>query len=123
MILIVEDEEPIRSLINRHLTRGGYSCIEASGADEALEQLASKPVDLVILNIIMPGRSGLDLLPQIRSEFPNTPVIMVTGMYDPATIIRCMRSGACDYIVKPFKGEELLLSVRNALIQKRSSAN
>lgn len=118
-VLIVDDEDLMRRAIRTKLTKEGYICYEACCANEALSQLESRPFDLVILDIKMPGRSGSDLLPDIRREYPDTAVVMATAVIDAKTIVQCMKDGAHDFIPKPFEFEELLLAVGNSLIKNR----
>jgi len=118
-VLIVDDEDLMRRAIRTKLTREGYTCFEACCANEALSKLEERPFDLVILDIKMPGRSGSDLLPEIRKEYPDTAVIMATAVIDARTIIQCMKDGAHDFIPKPFEFQELLLAVGNSLIKNR----
>lgn len=118
-VLIVDDEDLMRRAIRTKLTRDGYTCFEACCAKEALSQLEERPFDLVILDIKMPGRSGSDLLPEIRREYPDTAVIMASAVIDARTIIQCMKDGAHDFIPKPFEFDELLLAVGNSLIKNR----
>jgi putative two-component system response regulator len=118
-ILIVDDEDPIRRSIRKKLTREGYNCAEASCGDDAMRHLKGNQADLVILDVRMPGKSGTELLPQIKADFPDTAVVMATGVNDPATIISCMKNGAHDYIQKPFELDEIVKAVGNALIKRR----
>lgn len=118
-ILIVDDEELIRRSIRRKLIKEGYSCAEASCGDEALTYLHTNQADLVILDVKMPGKSGADVLPEIKMEYPDTAVVMATAVNDSNTIISCMKNGAHDYLPKPFALEELMLAVGNALIKRR----
>jgi putative two-component system response regulator len=118
-VLIVDDEDLMRRAIRTKLTKEGYTCFEACCANEALCQLEERPFDLVILDIKMPGRSGSDLLPEIRRDYPDTAVIMATAVIDAKTIVQCMKDGAHDFIPKPFEFEELLLAVGNSLIKNR----
>ena len=75
----------------------------------------SKAAELVILDIMMPGTSGTELLPQIKQSFPDTAVVMATAVVDPDTIVQCMKNGAQDYITKPFDVEQLINNVRTVL--------
>jgi len=118
-VLIVDDEDLMRRAIRTKLTREGYECFEACCANEAISQLETRPFDLVILDIKMPGRSGSDLLPEIRRDYPDTAVIMATAVIDAKTIVQCMKDGAHDFIPKPFEFDELLLAVGNSLIKNR----
>ena len=118
-ILIVDDEELARQVIQRKLSGEGHRCIEASNADQALDQLKRNPIELVILDIKMPGKSGIELLPEVRERYPDTEVIMATAVNDMDTVLQCIRQGAFDYITKPLNFEELILTVNKALEMRR----
>jgi putative two-component system response regulator len=122
-ILIVDDEKTVRRSLNKCLTRNGFSCDEASDATEALQSLQKSPADLVILDIMMPGTSGSDLLPQIKNSFPDTAVVMATAVVEPDTIINCMRNGAHDYITKPFDVNELVSNIQMVLNKRQLELN
>jgi len=114
-ILIVDDEPVVRKILSQRLSAEGYHCEEAGSAKEALERLINDPVELVVLDIKMPGKSGVDLLPEIRRKYTDIVVIMATAIMDTCTAIKCMREGAYDYFVKPFNLDEVALSVDRAL--------
>jgi putative two-component system response regulator len=114
-ILIVDDEQTVRKSLNKCLTRKGFSCNEAGDATEALKNLKKEPADLVILDIMMPGTSGSELLPQIKTSYPDTAVVMATAVVEPDTIIKCMKNGAQDYITKPFDISELVANIQMVL--------
>ena len=118
-ILIVDDEEMVRRLLYQKLSGEGYQCREAGSADQALDELKSNPMELVLLDIRMPGKSGVDLLPEIKASYPDTAVIMATAMTDTSTAVQCMKKGAYDYITKPFNLDEVVLSVDRALEKRR----
>jgi PAS domain S-box-containing protein len=118
-VLIVDDEELARQVIQRKLSGEGHHCIEAANADQALDQLKSNPIELVILDIRMPGKSGIELLSEVRESYPDTAVIMATAVNDMDTALQCMRQGAFDYITKPLNFEELILTVDKALEMRR----
>jgi putative two-component system response regulator len=118
-VLIVDDEASIRRLVTAKLTGAGYQCIEAGNAEQAWQQLVGHPVSLVLLDIKMPGKTGIELLPEIKARFPDTAVVMATAVADVATGIECMQHGAYDYITKPFDLEDMLQSVRRALEKRR----
>ena len=118
-ILIVDDEDIIRRLLGQRLSGEGYRCQEASSAEQALEELRARPAELVILDIKMPGKSGVDLLPQIKTSYPDTAVIMATAITDTHIAIQCMKQGAYDYLTKPFNLDEVSLSVGRALEKRR----
>jgi len=118
-LLIVDDEETIRRLLANKLAVEGYHCLEAGSANSALEELDSGDVALVLLDIKMPGKSGVQLLPEIKSRYPDTVVVMATAITDTATALHCMRQGAYDYVTKPFNLPEVALSVERALEKRR----
>jgi len=118
-ILIVDDEEVIRRLLHQKLSGEGYHCEEAGSAEQALDRLRSNTVELVILDIKMPGKSGIELLPEIEAGYPDTAVIMATAITDTSTAIQCMKQGAYDYLTKPFDLDEVILSVVRALEKRR----
>jgi putative two-component system response regulator len=118
-ILIVDDEQTIRRSLSRCLSRNGYDCQEASNADEAFNHMNNKAAELVILDIMMPGTSGNELLPQIKQSFPDTAVVMATAVVDPDTIIECMKNGAQDYITKPFDVNQLISNIQSVLEKRK----
>jgi putative nucleotidyltransferase with HDIG domain len=114
-ILIVDDEPMIRHLLHVKFSRQGYHCEEASSSCEALEKLKTYPADLVMLDMKMPGKSGIELLPELKASYPNTAVIMATAVAEANLAIQCMRLGADDYITKPFNLDEVALNVEKTL--------
>ena len=118
-ILIVDDEQNIRRLLRDRLSDEGYRCHEAADADEALHELAGNAISLVLLDINMPGRSGVELLPEIRASHPDTAVVMATAIGDTDTAVQCLKQGAYDYVTKPFSLDDLILSVDRALEMRR----
>ena len=118
-LLIVDDEESIRGFLHRRLSREGFQCQEASSVNQALDKLRSSPVDLVILDIKMPGKPGTELLPQIKTSYPDTAVVMATAITDTNIAVQCMKQGAYDYLTKPFNLDEVIISANRALETKR----
>ena len=118
-ILIVDDEENIRNLLHHILERQGYHCEEAATADQALEQIKNSPVDLVLLDIMMPDQSGTKLLSQIKERYPDIMVIMATATQDMDTAVETIRHGAYDYITKPFNLDVVIQSVKRALEKRK----
>ena len=114
-VLIVDDEVTIRKLLRQKLTREGYQSEEADTAEGALNKLADWPADAVMLDVTMPGKSGIELLPEIKARYPDVAVIMATAVTDTAVAIQCIRQGADDYVLKPFNLEEVSLSLKRAL--------
>lgn len=118
-VLIVDDEVIIRRLLRQSLTQEGYQCQEAGSAEAALSELASCPPDVMMLDVMMPGRSGMELLPEIKTTYPDTAVIMATAVTDAVTVIECMREGADDYICKPFDLDEVNTGIQRVLAKRR----
>ena len=120
-ILIVDDEEMIRELLASALLQEGFVCHLAANVEEAFTILSENPVDLVISDIMMPGRSGVDLLRDIKKVDADIAVLMITGLSDMKTALECIHLGADDYISKPFSINRVFLTVKN-LIEKRMLA-
>ncbi|MFA5451216.1 MAG: HD domain-containing phosphohydrolase [Dehalococcoidales bacterium] len=118
-ILIVDDESSIRTLLGMSLSKIGYGCDKASNAEEALSLLEKRLYDLVLLDISMPGITGRELLPVIKSKYHDTAVIMATALGDASLAIKCMKEGAYDYITKPFDFNDLHTSINRALEKRR----
>ncbi|MHB8104931.1 MAG: response regulator [Dehalococcoidales bacterium] len=118
-ILLVDDEEAIRSILSKGLGMRGYVCDEAASGDQALAKLETHPSDLVIMDINMPGKTGSEALPEITKRFPETAVIMASGVTDTKVIAKCIQDGAQDYINKPFRFEQVLASVNGSLDKRR----
>jgi len=118
-ILVVDDEGTIREVLFRTLSDEGYECRMAANVDEAVQMIEDRPVDLILSDIMMPGRTGVDLLKQVMVDAPDTAVIMVTAVADTQTAIKAMKMGAYDYVTKPFNLVEVLMSVERAL-EKRA---
>lgn len=112
-ILIVDDEEPIAALIRRTLTGGGYPCVAVTDSRLAADLVERNRYELVLLDIMMPGVDGYDLLRYIRPT--GTPVIFLTARTAVDDRVRGLKLGAYDYIVKPFAAPELLARVEGVL--------
>ncbi len=120
VILVVDDEERIRDLFREALESAGYSCLLASDGQAALDVLAREPVDLALLDIIMPGMSGTELFLKMQQAYPDVPVVFVTAMTDVDLAVDSLRTGAYDYITKPMRFQELGKAVERALDRKRA---
>ena len=118
-ILIVDDEPYIREILSRWLVDEGYACGQAHNVDVALSELDGGNYELMISDIRMPGRSGIELLDQARHTFPDLAVIMLTAVDDRQTAIHTLKAGAYGYVIKPFDCNQLLISVVNALERRR----
>ncbi len=118
-ILVVDDEEAIREVITTLLETQGYRCTVVSNGRLALDEFTASPPDLVLSDIVMPQMDGMELLSHVRARDPDVPVIMVTATHDLSIAIQAIRSGAYDYILKPFEKDQLYLSVRRGLEHRR----
>ncbi len=114
-ILIVDDEEQIRRMLNRMLTRHGYDCTLSADAAEARKCLYGQSFDLVLCDVNMPGESGIELARHVGSEYEDTAVIMVTGVDDPEVADGAILAGVYGYMIKPLDVNEVAINVRNAL--------
>ena len=120
-ILVVDDDEGIRTLVKRYLNEKKYLVTTASNAENALEKIKIIKFDLIVLDIMMPGKSGLDFLNQSR-EYINTRVILLTAKNEPDERIEGLDMGADDYLPKPFEPKELDLRIKN-IINKTKENN
>lgn len=118
-ILIVDDERSVRQLLRKKLGSEGYRCYEAVDAGQALQKLRNDTIGLVLLDIRMPGKSGVELLPEVKASYPHVSVIMITATVDTQVAVQCMKQGAYDYITKPFELEDVTISVARALEKRR----
>ena len=118
-ILIVDDEVRVREILSRKLADEGYHCLTAPNGNNALKLLKTDQVDLVLLDIMMPGKSGTKVLKEIKAKYPDTAVIMVTAIADVQTAIGLMKVGAYDYMIKPVELNVLLVSLDRALEKRR----
>jgi putative nucleotidyltransferase with HDIG domain len=118
-ILVVDDHEIIREMLASALRSEGYSCYRAGSAEEAFGILNGHRIDLIISDIMMPGRSGVDLLRDIKKVDADIAVLMITGQADMDIAMECIHLGADDYIFKPFSIDRIYLTVKN-LLEKRN---
>ncbi len=114
-ILVIDDEPNILSTVRRNLEIEGYAVEVAGTGAVGLAKLQQHDVDLVLLDVMMPGESGLDVLPKIRAAHPESMVIMMSGNATVETAVQATKGGAHDFIEKPLSGDKLLLTVQNAL--------
>jgi DNA-binding response OmpR family regulator len=121
-LLIVEDDETIRLMLARYFRSRGLEVLELPDGSQVLDQLAEHPFDLVILDSILPGASGLEVLEAIRLAYPATalPVIMATSRGQSDDVVEALRLGANDYLIKPFDFSVALARVQTQLALKRS---
>lgn len=114
-ILCVDDDDRLRDLLRRYLTREGHDVTTAKDAETARRMMATMSFDLVILDVMMPGEDGLSLLKSVREKKSDTPVILLTARSLPAERIEGLKIGADDYLSKPFEPEELALRIASIL--------
>ena len=120
-ILVVDDDEGIRSLVKKYLNEKKYLVTTADNAENASEKISVIKFDLIILDIMMPGKSGLDFLKENRENI-NTPIILLTAKGEPNERIEGLEMGADDYLPKPFEPKELDLRIKN-IINKTKKDN
>jgi CheY-like chemotaxis protein len=121
-VLVVDDEEVVRGFLTRCLESWGHAAREAGSAAEALETMIASPAALVLCDIRMPGQDGLWLVKRLRQHWPNTPVVMTTGIDDFGTVQQSRDLGALAYITKPIKTEILQQVVEEALRNQSAPA-
>jgi DNA-binding NtrC family response regulator len=118
-VLIVDDEEVLQDVLTALLRKEGHTPFSATTGEEGLEILEREEVDLVLLDLMLPGMHGLQVLRQIRQRDPEQVVVVITAYSSIESAIEAMREGAFHYIPKPFKNEEVLLTLRKGLEQRR----
>lgn len=114
-ILIVEDDPSLRRIMQLRMSHNGFRVLCSDSAEEALVVMDREPVDLVLSDLMLPGLSGIELLKQVKSQFPSAAVIVLTAFGTVETAVEAMKSGAFDYLTKPVDAEELMLTVERAL--------
>ncbi|MBZ9884935.1 response regulator transcription factor [Mesorhizobium sp. CA10] len=117
-ILVVDDEPPIRKLLRVGLGSQGYAVSEAPNAKAALELIQAEQPDLILLDLGLPGMTGLELLDKWRSDGLDVPVVILSSRTDEAGIVAALELGADDYVTKPFGMNELVARIRVALRHK-----
>ncbi len=118
-VLVVDDEPGMCHILKRMLTDEGYTVYTAGNGVDALHLLGQDPPDAALLDIRMPGMDGLEILARIKTESPDTAVIMMTAFGTVETAVQAMKRGAYEYITKPFNNDEVLHIIGNALERKR----
>ncbi len=121
-IIVVDDEKRICSNVEKILKKNNYEVVHAMSADEALEKMATESFSLLISDIVMPGKNGLELLKLVKQQWPLTKAVMMTAYASTDTAVKAIRMGALDYIPKPFTPDELRTTVDNALTGKLAEA-
>ncbi len=114
-ILIIDDEEIMRDVLTRLLEKEGYRVLAAGHADEGLAKLKEEPADLVLLDLMLPGKGGLPTLEELRASDPDLVVVMISAYASIENAVQATKLGAFDFVTKPFKNDELLHIIRNGL--------
>lgn len=120
-VLVVDDEERIRRLLKMYLEREDYVIEEAEDGDEALDKALTNEYDVILLDLMMPGKDGIEVCKEIR-EKKTTPIIMLTAKGEEVNRVQGFEVGTDDYIVKPFSPREVVLRVK-ALLRRSSKAS
>ena len=118
-ILVIDDEEIMREILETLLTREGYQVRLASTAAEGLDLARAMPFDAAIVDVMLPGMDGIGALDELKKIDDDLPILMITAFASVENAIAAMKRGAYDYITKPFKNDEVLVVLRNALAQRR----
>ena len=120
-ILIVDDDDRIRELVKQYLNNNDYLVTTASSAEDAKKKVDIIKFDIIVLDIMMPGQSGLDFTNENKKKI-NTPIILLTAKGEPSERIEGLEIGADDYLAKPFEPKELILRIKN-ILEKTKSKN
>jgi DNA-binding NtrC family response regulator len=119
-VLIVDDEAEIRESLQTLLELEGYEVETAANGEDGLSKLGERPFDLVLLDLALPGRNGIELLPEIRTLDAQLPVIIITAYGTVEDAVRAMQGGAGNFLQKPWDNEKLLADVRSAVARRRT---
>jgi DNA-binding NtrC family response regulator len=120
-VLIVDNEEPIRRMLLNILSRECYYCVTASSGQDALDKSAVSGFDVVLLDAIMPGMPGIEVLPRLKELCHDAQIIIVVSTLNREMVEESMHLGACDYITKPLNIDDVVLRVESAMASKRST--
>ncbi len=118
-ILLIDDEEEILALLSKALQTEGYNVITAPDGQKGVDEFKNNKPDLVVTDVKMPIKNGLEVLEEIKQLDPEIDIIILTGHSDESTAIDCLRNGAYDYLTKPLEDIEVFFSAINRAIYKR----
>ncbi len=118
-ILVVDDEEPMRKLLHEMLTLGGHEVVTAVDGQDGIERLQEERFDVIISDLSMPRKTGVDVLNAAKSIDPNYPVVIITGFPTPETAEKLIRVGASEFITKPFEIEKVHITVIKLLAMRK----
>lgn len=114
-VLVVDDEPTIREMLADFLELNNFICLQANDGEAAVDYAKREQFDLIIMDIRMPGVSGIDALRTIKQELPEQPIVMVTAVNEVETAVEAMRLGAYDYVMKPFILRDMLVVIDKAI--------
>ena len=118
-ILVVDDEQSMRDFMEIMLTKDGYTVATASSGREAIDKTKSEKFDLIIADLMMPEMAGMELLSEIKKVNPGQDFIVMTAFASVDTAIKAMKHGALDYVIKPFKIDEIKLVIEKSVSRKK----
>jgi DNA-binding response OmpR family regulator len=121
-VLLVDDEEDFVSTLAERMALRGVKTRTALNGEQALRAVAADPPHIVVLDVMMPGMSGIEVLKRIKADFPNLPVILLTGIGSAKDGVDGIRLGAFDYLMKPLQLEELIRKISEAIKQASSGS-
>src|SRR5260370_2559390 len=121
-VLIIDDEAEIRESLQTLLEMEGFSVETAVSGEAGLQRIGEHPFDLILLDLALPGRDGMEILAEIRAHETRLPVIMITAYGTVENAVRAMQSGAANFVQKPWDNEKLLADVRAAVAWRRAEA-
>ena len=119
-ILVVDDDDGIRSLVKKYLTENNFLVTTAHNAEDATKKILIIKFDLIVLDIMMPGKNGLEFTRDNKKEI-NTPIILLTAKGEPSERVEGLEVGADDYLPKPFEPKELILRIKNILTKTKKT--
>jgi len=119
-ILVVDDDEGIRSLVKQYLNENNFLVTTASNAENATEKISIIKFDLIVLDVMMPGKSGLEFIKENKEKI-NTPIILLTAKGETNDRVEGLEIGADDYLPKPFEPKELTLRIQNILNKTKTN--
>src|SRR5438132_7046569 len=119
VVLIIDDEEEIRESIEVLLTSEGWTMETASSGEEGLKKIEANLYDVVLLDLMLPGKSGMEIQKDIKQIDPTLPVVIITAIGALETAVTAIKEGSYDYVTKPWNNEKLVVIVTNAIKQRQ----
>jgi DNA-binding NtrC family response regulator len=118
LVLVVDDDEGVRRVLSRWAADMGYTVQAAADADRALDIMREQPVDVALVDVRMPGHDGIWLIDQVGRLFPETAVVLATGLLEMDPMVT-LRPGVVGYVVKPFNREDLTQVIKRGMLERR----